>query len=242
MAKNFIYEQEFTCRFFEEDADGYISLPFLLRYSQEISMIHANLLEFSGGKFSDLGLTWVLARTYMQIDYYPKSSEGLVVKTWPSSLRKSLTSRDCVLFTHSGKKVGTVTNSWIVFDINTRKMAAVPEWISSQVEEFPERALDFETTTVAKLSQVDFSENVRAKSFYCDANRHINNTYLFQWMLEGLTEPYTFRPSSIDIIFRAECLADTNCISQRQNGDKNTLHNIVTGQGQEVARAIFKWK
>jgi medium-chain acyl-[acyl-carrier-protein] hydrolase len=244
-----VFYDFFRIKATETDASKRIKIPNLINYMQEGAWMNASKLGFSTYDMLDLGITWVLNRMHIEFFELPTYPQTIKVETWPSDLDKYFAYRDFRVFDQADQVLAQATSSWLILDINTRKLIAVPEHIKNA--RFTVERNGMEKVKVKGKSTYD--ENLTESEFSCavswfdlDVNNHVNNTKYFQWMLDSLDrELFDMQtPKSIDITFKSEATYKDLIVSQSYKIEGNCyahqIFNESTGKVLIVGKSEFK--
>jgi acyl-ACP thioesterase len=248
-----VWTGEFPVRLYETDGCGSLAVGSLCDYLQEAAGHHAGVFGVSVSQLMERNLTWVLARLRVRIERLPSAGERLEVRTWPSGVERLFALRDFRVQGAGSGIVASALSAWLVIDTTTRRPvriqsvfdppdAAMPRALDIGVEKLAERLpeklptdgdVDRETAIVVRLSDLD-------------ANEHVNNARIAEWIVEG-AGPEAFRRSRIsalDIDFLAETRhGDT--VASRATALPGAGYSHVLSRpvdGREIARAHSQWE
>ncbi|PIB35194.1 hypothetical protein BFP72_07190 [Reichenbachiella sp. 5M10] len=183
-----------------------IKLPILLDYMQEAAWYNATQLGFSTIDLMSHGVTWVMNRMVLNIHRLPGHNETIDIETWPASMNKFYTKRDFRL-TEGEEVLVEASSNWLVMDVDARKLIPIPSFIVDadfvvDRDNLPEPSgkLLFDTERVQKVREIQVSW------FDLDINDHVNNTKIYQWLLDALDDDYLDQHNiqSMDVLFKHE--------------------------------------
>lgn len=204
-------EYLFKVRSYECGANGEATLPAICNYLQEAASLHAEELGFSKSDFDAAGgnISWVLTRLAVKVVRYPKWEEEVSVETFPRGGRKIVAWRDFIVRDSAGETIALATSEWMVIDLASRKMEAIPARVLGCVDENPESVLGPEPFTPRLKFPGDVESGserhtFRAQFSHIDLNGHVNNVHYIEWLLEPLAGE---GPEEIEVVFRSETLA-----------------------------------
>lgn len=239
-------EYFFKVRSYECGANGDASLPSICNYLQEAASLNAEELGFSKSNFDARGenVSWVLTRLAVKMFRYPVWEENTSVVTFPRGGRKIVAWRDFEIKGSDGRTIGLATSEWMLIDLSTRKIVAIPQNVLDAAPKGLESVLGDEPFT-ARLRFPEAVENVlpatfKAQHSQIDLNGHVNNVHYVEWMLEPLKAA---NPSSIELVFRSETLAgDDVSVSVAPAGDGVYYHKVHSPSGSDhvIARTEFQ--
>ena len=178
---------------------------------QEAASLNAETLAFSKSNFEAAGenISWVLTRLKVRIVRFPKWEEMVTILTFPRGGRRIVAYRDFVLTGADGVELGRATSEWMLIDLASRKIVAIPDGVFAAANTVREPV--FGEEPFAKLRWDCKAESPDALSFRArrgdiDLNGHVNNVHYVEWLMEG--RPDAAGPChEIDIVFKSETLA-----------------------------------
>lgn len=234
-------------RYHEIDPLGAVRLPIILSWLQDAGSTHAQQLGVALKELKKIGLTWVLSRLNLQMHRYPRCNEQITVQTWPATREGLFSIRDYRLFDANGINIANATSSWAVLNLKTRR----PVRIADHLPHYPlrpERAIEDPFATLPVLGNSESEIELPVLRADLDQNHHVNNTVYAGWGLEAVPSAIAdhFRPSGIEIGFRAEALYNDRIISRcsviEQGEQPCLLHRIEhAADGRELARLRTRW-
>ena len=219
----------FKVRTYECGADGLATLPTICNFLQEAASVNAESLGFSKANFASAGenVSWVLTRLAVRMERYPRWEEEVVVETFPRGGRKIVAWRDFEVFDASGERMGSASSEWMLIDLATRKIVAIPEAVFAAADPADLPVLGempftkFRFPAAADAPALSF----RAQKSQIDLNGHVNNVHYVEWLMEG--RPDAAGPCrELDIVFKSETLA----------GEEVRVESVETEPGVFVHR------
>lgn len=235
-------EYEFRVRSYECGESGEATLVTICNYLQEAASLHAEMLGFSKSDFVAEGanLSWVLTRMCVRMRRYPHWEERVRVETWPSGGRKIAATRDFRLRV-GDELIGVATTEWMIIDLATRKIVAVPQRVYDLSDVEGPRALPGHQ--FAKLRwdcrAMSDEQRFRARRGDIDLNGHVNNVHYVEWLLEAL--PAGVGPiADFEIAFRSETLAGDEVLAEAAEVEPRlwAAHVAAAGGGDHVVARI----
>lgn len=233
---------QFKIRSYECGPDGRATLPTICNLLQEAASLHAAALGFGKGDFAAAGenISWVLTRMVVKARRYPVWEEELTVETFPRGGRKIVAWRDFEVKDATGETICVASSEWMVIDLKTRKIHAVPEQVFAANDPANVPVLGLEPFAKFRFPAVpeDAARDVRsfpAMKSQIDLNGHVNNVHYIGWMLE----PCEGRcPAEMEVVFRSETLAGDEVRVETAAADGFTYHRVFAPDGKDhiVAR------
>jgi len=199
----------FQVRSYECGPDGLASLPTVCNYLQEAASLHAESLGFSKSDFAARGtnVSWVLTRLRVKMSRELRWKEVVSVETYPRAGRRITAERDFVLRV-GDDTVGVATSEWMIIDLATRKVVAVPTFVSALANDVRPPVLGDDPFSKVRWACRETSGETpfRARRGDIDLNGHVNNVHYVEWLVEVL--PPTAAPiGDFEIAFKSETLA-----------------------------------
>lgn len=196
-------------RTFETDARGKLTASALLNILQYTAGKHADMLGWSVRGLQQQGKTWVLQRFYCDILSLPSDDEVIHITTYPSDADKLLAYRDYKVENESGDIIVRATSSWVILNLQNRRVVPVPEHVSKLSNSFGPRIISFRDSRLQAFSPelAEDEADFRIRKHDLDLNRHVNNVRYMEWGLESVPETVfdTQQLRELDIVFKAEC-------------------------------------
>ena len=245
----------FKVRSYECGPDGRATLPTVCNFFQEAASLHAASLGFGKGDFAAAGenISWVLTRMVVKMNRYPVWEDELTVETFPRGGRKIVAWRDFEVKDAKGETLGVASSEWMIIDLATRKIHAIPEKVfaANDPKNTPVLGLEpFAKFRFPESGGQSFSEAERirllpsegvphlrfvAQQSQIDLNGHVNNVHYISWMLE----PCESRcPAEMEVVFRSETFAGDEVRIETAAADGYTYHRVSAPDGKDhiVAR------
>ena len=241
---------QFKVRSYECGADGRATLPTVCNFLQEAASLHAASLGFGKGDFAATGenISWVLTRMVVKMDRYPKWEDEVTVETFPRGGRKIVAWRDFEVKDAKGRTLGVASSEWMIIDLATRKIHAIPEKVFAANDPANVPVLGLEPFSKFRFPSgeaVSFplrseTEKIPLPRFTAmksqiDLNGHVNNVHYISWMLE----PCDSRcPAEMEVVFRSETFAGDEVCVETAAADGYTYHRVSSPDGKDhiVAR------
>ncbi|WP_448518983.1 acyl-[acyl-carrier-protein] thioesterase [Rhodoflexus sp.] len=239
--------ERFIIRANEVDMLNRLTVPALVNFLQEAAHWNAHNLGFSSQVLQERGLSWVLARMRIECFGWPQLRDEVQVLTFPSGIDKYYCYRDYRVLDTNGRLIAQVTSSWPVIDLEKRQMISVPDFI----REFPvaqETPLPRASGKIGSVDQADYTANFQAGWHQMDNNRHTNNMYYIQWLIETLPGDFLtqYQLKSLDIMFRMESnlghTIEGRAVRETESENPQFRHSLLLADtGKELIQARTIW-
>ena len=236
---------QFRVRSYECGPDGRATLPTVCNFLQEAASEHAASLGFGKGDFAAAGedISWVLTRLVVKMDRYPTWDEDVTVETFPRGGRKIVAWRDFEMKDVKGGTLGVASSEWMVIDLGTRRIQAVPEAVFAANNPANVPVLGLEPFAKFRFPEAAGGDAHAARTFTAmksqiDLNGHVNNVHYVSWMLE----PCESRcPAETEVVFRSEAFAGDEVRVETVAADGYIYHRVAAPDGKDHIVARTKW-
>ena len=182
------YSTDHTVACYEADANNMLRPTAMLDMMQEAANINAASLGFGYDELIETSAAWVLSRIHLRFKHYPRWRDKVNLKTWHKGTAKLFYLRDFILSDMNGEILAEATSSWLIIDLNTRRLVRNSDLASSPEKCTKEDAIaepaakvvlpvDIEPELVRK-HPVTWSE--------IDTNGHVNNVKYVVWAIDAV--------------------------------------------------------
>lgn len=181
-----IYQETFLLRTPQCDFTGHWRLSDILCVMQEMAGAHAHLLGCGRAETLKDNIVWVLSRTELVMNRYPRLGETLRVETFPTANKRWFFPRHFLFYDQEGAVIGKAATLWLLMDFVQRKMALSQQVLGC----IPDNA--GLTPPLGMPGNIPLLEG-EALSFAqvpaytdLDINGHVNNTRYGDWLCNAL--------------------------------------------------------
>ena len=248
-----IQTDTYTLRGYECDAFGRLSIPALMNLMQESASLNAIDYGIGIGDLQQRGYGWMLMRFRLTMHQYPRVGDTIRVSTYPTAVEKYFIYRDFKITAEDGTLLAEATSTWIVFSMEKRAMAPLPDFIrqiplpiaSNPMPKLPLKPA-FQTQPFSPTQE----QAVQVGWFSIDQNQHVNNVTYIQWLLEqmgndkiGHDALETKQLTEIDVVYKAEThWGDQLRVQAAPDNEGAFVHRIVdVDSGKDVLLARSVW-
>ncbi len=177
-----------TIACYEADANKIMRPTAMLDMMQEAANNNATSLGFGYDELIETNTAWVLSRIHLRFNRYPQWRDKVNLRTWHKGTAKLFYLRDFILSDSNGDTLAVATSSWLIIDLNTRRLvrnsdlASNPEKCTKEdaIAEPAEKVVlpvDVEPELIRK-HPVTWSE--------IDPNGHVNNVKYVVWAMDAV--------------------------------------------------------
>ncbi|MEM6263517.1 MAG: acyl-ACP thioesterase domain-containing protein [Bacteroidota bacterium] len=228
------------------DARGTMSIPSVVDYLHQAAWQSAVSLGAGVPDLMERGVSWVLQRMKLEIQHLPRANSRIDIHSWPSGRDRFFAYRDYRMFAENGALLVQATSTWVVFDLQTRNMIHIPDWVALPIDESEiPPSLPRLSGKIRFPEAVDYSQSFQPNWFDVDINQHVTNTRFFRWILETLPVDHlrTHTIAEVDLIFKQELIVGEPLVGQASvNGMDTFIHQLVRKNGSIAAIGSTKWR
>ena len=228
------YTEKHTIPCYDTDASWRLKPTSFMNMAQEAAGRHAVYLGFGYDDLIKTNTAWILSRVHVEFIDTPKWREEITLNTWHKGLNRLFFLRDFVLTDNEGRERVKATTSWLVLNLETRRLVRDPKLIEDGTV-CTENALETPADKVQMPKDVE-PELVRTHHVSysdIDTNGHTNNAMYMQWSMNSVGYDITStRPvKEFTINFNHETKAGDYVEIYRASAEKEDgLHVYVEGK------------
>lgn len=180
-----IYEKQFVIETSQCDVKGSWRLSAALEAMQITANEHCRLLQIGRNDLEKAGLLWVLFRTDIEWNRYPRIGETVTIKTFMKGMNLKFFPRYFVFCDQNGATIGKAGSLWMMIDQITRKSVSAKDYgfeIPNADLEAPIRIAFVEN----KVKGATRSTQYAPQYSDFDANGHVSNVRYADWLCNNL--------------------------------------------------------
>lgn len=233
------FTQNFTIPCYDTDASWRLKPTSFMNLAQEAAGLHAVHLGFGYDDLIVNNTAWILSRVHIEFLDTPKWRENITLTTWHKGLNRLFYLRDFVLTDETGKERVKATTSWLVLNLETRRLVRDPQLME-------EGTVNLENALETPADKVQLPKDVEPVLAFehvvgysdVDMNGHTNNAMYMQWAMDAVDYAIaSARPvKELTINFNHETKAGDSVSLYRYEVEKEDgLHVFVEGKVAEVS-------
>ncbi|MFH5811770.1 acyl-[acyl-carrier-protein] thioesterase [Companilactobacillus sp. FL22-1] len=190
------------------------------------------------------GLGWVVVQYHMDIEQMPKLGQKLKITTQATSYNKYFFYRNFWIEDETGATIVKAESAFVLIDIKERK-------IVSAADRLADKFGAEETSKLKRFNRLkvpdsyDFEQPQHIGYYNIDVNKHVNNSYYFDWMVDTLDFDFIGSHSlkSMDIKYDKELNMESEPVAYAKidNTNNKSIHWIKDGDVLNVV-AQLEWK
>ena len=213
------YEEQIRMLTRDCDVNGQWRISAILEAMQEAAGAHSFLLGCGRDELLKNNMVWVLSRTELRMNRYPRIGETVTLSTFPMPTRICFFPRYYLLLDKNGELIGKAGTLWLLMDTETRRMLP-PGEVGRLIPDNRDLTVPMNLpATVGQLQGEEFVSEHLPVYTDLDVNGHVNNTRYADWLCNALgTETMMrFEPETVILNYNHEILPD----------QRVTLHRVM---------------
>lgn len=181
------YIEKITVPCYDTDASWLLKPASFMNLAQEAAGRHAVYLGFGYDNLIVSNTAWILSRVHVEFIDTPKWREDITLTTWHKGLNRLFFLRDFVLTDAQGKERVKATTSWLVLNLETRRLVRDPKLIEEGTV-CTENAIETPADKVQMPKEVEPEFVMEHKVAYSDidTNGHANNAMYMHWAMDAV--------------------------------------------------------
>ena len=211
------YEEHFRLLTRDCDVNGQWRLSAILETMQEAAGAHSYLLGCGRDELLRNHMVWVLSRSELRMERYPRISETVNVSTFPMPTRICFFPRYYIFTDERGEILGKAGTLWLLLDTQTRRMLP-PGDVGRMIPDNRDLTVPMSIpATVGQLQGEEFVKEYKPQYTDLDANGHVNNARYADWMCNmlGIDMMQQYEPESVILNYNHEVLPEQNVVLHR---------------------------
>lgn len=180
------YSKTFKINFRDVDFKYDLTMNALVDFMQEVSGEHALELGIDFTTDEDQKAYWIVSRSKMHLERYPKWQEQIRIETYPVGIDKLFCMRRFDIFDEQNESIGYMIGYYILMDFRTHRPLRVQKMEGVlQSLNWP-----YEGEELPKLKRPETilqEEQRRVRSGEIDINQHMNNAHYIRWSTDMIT-------------------------------------------------------
>jgi acyl-ACP thioesterase len=179
--------KRFEVRSYETDFAKKLKPASFMNYAQYAAEEHAGVLSFGYDDLIAGNNVWVLSRIHVKFLRYPQWNEKVQLTTWHKGTDRLFGIRDFRLVNDSEETMVLATSSWLIIDINTRRVQRVDKILNDESEGLNrEDALETPAEKIVIEGEGTILYSRRVMYSDIDVNMHTNNARYVEWATDAL--------------------------------------------------------
>lgn len=232
-----MYQLKSKVRYSEANSKSELTYHALLNYLQDSSTLHSEELGESGAELLEQNMAWVLSFWQICIEELPKTSEDIVVSTWPYSTKGLLGLRNFCMENAKGDKIVKANSVWVLIDPRTGRPIRITDEVSSHYPDEPKLEMEYCDRKIAIPEEYEEKEPITIPKYFIDTNNHVNNAKYVMVAEEYL--PENFQVKEIRVEYKTAAVFG-DVLYPRVTMGKDEVTIVLTNEvGNVYATVLF---
>ena len=232
-----MYQLKSKVRYSEANSKSELTYHALLNYLQDSSTLHSEELGESGAELLEQNMAWVLSFWQICIEELPKTSEDIVVSTWPYSTKGLLGLRNFCMENAKGDKIVKANSVWVLIDPRTGRPLRITDEVSSHYPDEPKLEMEYCDRKIAIPEEYEEKEPITIPKYFIDTNNHVNNAKYVMVAEEYL--PENFQVKEIRVEYKTAAVFG-DVLYPRVTMGKDEVTIVLTNEvGNVYATVLF---
>lgn len=201
-----IFKETFKADVREVNFNQRVNNKFILKCLENISSSHS---ESVGAGIHDLlseGKTWIVLDWQIKLENRPTYNDTIEIHTWSRGTNKIYSYRDFEIYS-GGSLCGIATSKWLIFDINSKKIAKPDnEFVSKYKPETDKLVFGVpEPYRMKRLDEYDGEYQFPLRKTDIDINGHMHNLNYIDIAYEAFDKDvFKNEPNNIRISYKKD--------------------------------------
>lgn len=232
-----MYQLKSKVRYSESNTKSELTCHALLNYLQDSSTLHSEELGESGAQLFEQNMAWILSFWQICIEEMPKTSEDIVVSTWPYSTKGLFGLRNFCMENGKGDMIVKANSVWVLIDPRTGRPLRIPEEVSSHYPDEPKLEMDYCDRKIQIPETYEEKDVLVVPSYFIDTNRHMNNAKYV--MVAETYLPEDFKVKEIRVEYKLAAI-EGDAIYPRVTVEEDRVTVVlVNDAGNPYATVLF---
>lgn len=190
LEKKYTWSKQLEIQSQDVDGTSLLTMHAFMCLAQEAAHQHSTHLGFGYEVLFNKQLIWVLSRFKSRVFRMPRWQEKVIFKTWHKGGKGIFFIRDYELLSETGELLIAATSSWLIIDINLRKIVRANDVVYELGAADSVIHKDILSPFVKKIpipNNLEFCYNRKVRFSDIDMNGHVNNARYSEWVMDTLS-------------------------------------------------------
>ena len=235
-----MYQLKSKVRYSEANANSELTYHALLNYLQDSSTLHSEELGESGARLLEQNMAWILSFWQICIEEMPKTSEDIIVSTWPYSTRGLFGLRNFCMENGKGDKLIKANSIWVLIDPRTGRPIRISDEVSSHYPDEPKLDMDYCERKIQVPEEYEVKDAIVVPKYFIDTNNHMNNAKYVMVAEEYL--PENFQVKEIRVEYKTAAVLGNRIVPRVTVHGNEVTVVLVDEDGKTYATVLFLGK
>lgn len=238
-----VFNAELTMDYQNINGDLTVSLPGIMGYIQETSLLHSKKCGYTMEYFQDIKKAFVLINWQVEIKRFPNWNEKVVISTWPSEFKGITAKRSFLVKSLTGEVLVNADSKWIYTDIVKKKPIKIEEDMMVDFAPLCKRLMDQEENI--NESTLGYTilkkEEIYAKRSHIDSNSHVNNITYIKWAIDNMPDELydSNKLHQLTIKYKKECTLNQGVLIETYVNNENNKEILTIMKSLKESEVIY---
>lgn len=182
------YHEDINVAAYHTDINSILKPASFLDWAQEAAGLHADSFGFGYEKLIQTKTAWILSRMNVKFHKMPRWKDKVSIESWHKGLDRLFFLRDFTLTSESGERLVSATSSWLILNLETRRISRSPELSDNNEICIHEDVIETPAAKLVFPKDAETEVSVSHKVVYSDLdmNGHVNNVRYTVWAMDAL--------------------------------------------------------
>lgn len=232
-----MYRLKSKVRYSESNTKSELTYHALLNYMQDASTLHSEELGESGAQLLEQNMAWVLSFWQIRIEELPKTSEDIVMSTWPYSTKGLFGLRNFCMENGNGEQIVKANSVWVLIDPRTGRPLRITDEVSSHYPDEPKLEMDYCDRKITIPEEYEEKEAIVVPRYFIDTNNHMNNAKYV--MVAETYLPEAFKVKEIRVEYKLAAMEEDAIYPRVTIEEDKVTVVLVNDAGNPYATVLF---
>jgi len=237
-----VYKKSITVQSRDSDFSLRVKLSALFSYFQEMATEHGQILGVGRSSIQKHGVIWVLIRSRVEVERYPRMKEEIFIETWPEQPGKIEFERNFIVRDGEGVIIARALTSWVIIDVENRRLRRSSTLDAKFTDLGREKALSCELGKIKSNNQLNLSYKKAVRYSDIDINEHLNNSKYVDYIMDcfSLDEHKDYQVQSIEVDYVHEALPGETIELYTDMSESGQNIIYIEGINEKTNMTVFK--
>lgn len=242
MEKLSVYKKKYKIELSDVDFRKKIKLSSLFSFFQDIASSAVDNLGIGINTIEKKGIAWILIRSRVDIIKNPVWNQEIIIETWPQLPKTLEFERDFVVKDINGNVMIKAVSTWIIIDINTRRIKKSNLIAIDYPDIVKERAINCKLGKIKPFGNLEVAYKKVIGYSDIDFNGHLNNSKYIDFIMDCFTyeNHQQYFVKSIEVNFNSELLPGEVLVLYRDISSLNDNHIYIEGIKEKDEKIAVK--
>lgn len=175
-----------------------LTIGGLVDYFQDCSNFQSEDVGAGVESLMERGDCWILLSWQIIMEEMPKSSEQVIIKTWPRSFKGFLGERNYTLEREDGQVLAYANAIWSYASLSNGKPCKIPEEVCNKYTIEPEYPMEYASRKISLPEGLEQLGEHKVTRSLIDTNHHMNNSRYVYFAMDYVPEQKQIRQLRVE--------------------------------------------